>query len=374
MPEAKKEKDLNKPFVPENHFRLPPNDPTQLASLNFSVLDVETATPQRHSICQIAICTVRDGQILGTKSWYVRPPNNEYNDFNRRIHHISPKQTADAPDFAELWQDELKGYLDGELILAHNAAFDIDCLQKVLAYYDIPQPILWFGCTVQFFRALMAGLPNYKLSTLCELFEIPLNHHDASSDAEATAQLILKLAEKNIITANDEFYKKTGYEWGRLTTFDYMPTFYRKYVRPDETLSGMWEGSMDRLEERDTDGSIKSPKLQKETKPLPESEQKLKGLTVVVTGELKKYLRSEIMALIEQHGGKVASSVSKKVNLVIVGIQISSNVDGSGLSRKEQKAKELKSLGHAIHIIDEPTFDKILEIGVYAIESSVQSV
>jgi DNA ligase (NAD+) len=45
----------------------------------------------------------------------------------------------------------------------------------------------------------------------------------------------------------------------------------------------------------------------------------LAGRTVVVTGTLAKYSRSEIEALIKQHGGKPTGSVSKNTDYVVAG-------------------------------------------------------
>jgi DNA ligase (NAD+) len=47
--------------------------------------------------------------------------------------------------------------------------------------------------------------------------------------------------------------------------------------------------------------------------------QSLAGLTFVVTGTLPTWSRSEAKAFIEQHGGKVTGSVSKKTNYLVVG-------------------------------------------------------
>lgn len=51
------------------------------------------------------------------------------------------------------------------------------------------------------------------------------------------------------------------------------------------------------------------------------------GKTVVVTGALEKYKRAEIEGLIKRHGGKVASSVSKKTDYLIVGADAGSKLD-----------------------------------------------
>lgn len=50
------------------------------------------------------------------------------------------------------------------------------------------------------------------------------------------------------------------------------------------------------------------------------------GKTFVVTGTLEKYGRSEIEALIKQHGGKASGSVSKKTDFVIAGKEAGSKL------------------------------------------------
>ena len=47
--------------------------------------------------------------------------------------------------------------------------------------------------------------------------------------------------------------------------------------------------------------------------------QLLAGKTFVVTGKLEKYTRDEIHALVEQHGGRAASSVSGNTDYLVAG-------------------------------------------------------
>ena len=78
------------------------------------------------------------------------------------------------------------------------------------------------------------------------------------------------------------------------------------------------------------------------------SNKDLDGLIFVITGSLNKFTnRDTMIEFIEEHGGKVVTSISSKVNYLI-------NNDITSTSTKNNKAKEL-----GINIIDE---DKFLEL------------
>jgi len=72
----------------------------------------------------------------------------------------------------------------------------------------------------------------------------------------------------------------------------------------------------------------------------------LEGKTFVVTGTLKKYTRDQIHELIQRHGGRPSSSVSKNTDYLIVGAE-----PGSKLAKAQQ-------LG--VKIITEEEFENML--------------
>ena len=72
----------------------------------------------------------------------------------------------------------------------------------------------------------------------------------------------------------------------------------------------------------------------------------LAGKTLVVTGTLDKYSREEIHALIEQHGGKAGSSVSKKTAYLVAGAEAGS------------KLAKAQSLG--VPVLTEAEFEALL--------------
>ncbi len=76
--------------------------------------------------------------------------------------------------------------------------------------------------------------------------------------------------------------------------------------------------------------------------PIPEgeavAEQKLAGLTIVVTGTLTRFTRDEIKELIQQHGGRASGSVSKKTSFVVAGAEA-----GSKLTKAQELGVEVIS-------------------------------
>ena len=57
-----------------------------------------------------------------------------------------------------------------------------------------------FLCTLKGSRRSLP-LPSRKLNCVCDYFGIPLRHHDAASDAEACAQVYLRLRERGVSDA-----------------------------------------------------------------------------------------------------------------------------------------------------------------------------
>lgn len=91
--------------------------------MDFVAIDFETANHNRSSACSIGIAVVKNNAIVDAKAFFIRPIPNYYAPINKQIHGISEKDTDSAPTFSELWNEELKHYLVGRDIVAHNAPF-----------------------------------------------------------------------------------------------------------------------------------------------------------------------------------------------------------------------------------------------------------
>ena len=96
----------------------------------------------------------------------------------------------DAPTFGELWPS-IRGYFEGvDFVAAHNVGFDRRVLLACCERYGIPGPELNYLCTVELSRRTWKLFPT-KLPDVCRHLGISLNHHEALSDAEACARIVV---------------------------------------------------------------------------------------------------------------------------------------------------------------------------------------
>jgi DNA polymerase-3 subunit epsilon len=88
-----------------------------------------------------------------------------------------------ARSFGEIYP-EIEQYLKGKSVVAHNAQFEISCLGQILVKCGIPTPPIRWYCTRKIY--------NLSLADACKRYGISYTPHDALSDAEACAQLMIK--------------------------------------------------------------------------------------------------------------------------------------------------------------------------------------
>lgn len=154
----------------------------------FVAIDFETADYGRDSACAVALVRVEEDQIVRRVAWLIRPPRRQI--IHTGVHGITWAMVANQPTFGELWP-RLAPLLEGvAYLVAHNAPFDRSVLRACCTAAGLAEPAQEFECTVQMAKRLWA-LPQSNLPFLCQRFGIPLKHHDAASDAEACARLVL---------------------------------------------------------------------------------------------------------------------------------------------------------------------------------------
>lgn len=275
---------------------------------DFTAIDFETMTAERTSACAIGIVRVENDVIVQKFYSLIKPIPDSRESNNSHVHGITPEMVDKAPSWPDLWP-WIKEYFEDQTIIAHNAEFDLDVLDRISDYYDIDFQIKDYVDTMQ--------ITHLNLSDSCVLSGISLNnHHDALCDATACAQIML-----------------LGFG-----------------IRPSEPRSSMKQLQKER----------KLRELSSETKkPLEASEVEDKNTPffqkkVVLTGVLDAFpIREEIANTLKNYGADINCSISAKTNIVIVG-------HGAGPS-KMRKIEELNTKGADIRIIYEPEFIEIIE-------------
>ena len=161
---------------------------------NFAAIDFETATQHRSSVCSVGDVNVRNNQVVDKFYRLIHPIPDFYSYWNTQVHGLTADDTKEALYFPEVWS-EVEPLIQGLPLVAHNSPFDESCLKAVFQAYKMPYPNYCFYCTCKASRKVLAEkLPNHQLQTVAQYCGYALeNHHHALADAEACAQIAIKI-------------------------------------------------------------------------------------------------------------------------------------------------------------------------------------
>ena len=297
---------------------------------NFVAIDFETATGFKDSICQIGIAEVVDGAVKETKSWLVQPPLNLYWGGNIEIHGITPEMTEDSPNFSQVWA-EVKQFLEGKIVVAHNTSFDMYCLRDVLLLYEIEYPSFDYICSCKTAKKIFPELVNHKLGTVSKALDIQLEkHHDACADAVACAQIMLKCLD-NAGCGIEDIADYCGFNVGKFRQGAFSPCIQKPFTK--KSLSEI-----------------------QATPGLTDENSHFYQKTVCFTGALETGTRESLMRMIKNIGGEPVESVTAKTDILVVGQQNYRVVGGDGMSSKQKKAIQMREKGAKIEIMSEYEF------------------
>lgn len=171
--------------------------------MDFVAIDFETATSNYTSVCSLGLCVVENSQVTQRKEILIKPEPFEFNDYNIKIHGITPDMVENMPTFDKYWES-LKPYLENKTVIAHNADFDVGALCATLEYFRIPFPTFDYLCTVKLSQKAYPELKSHKLNKLCDALGIKFHHHQAYDDAYACAMVMLRVLEDYSLISLDE--------------------------------------------------------------------------------------------------------------------------------------------------------------------------
>ena len=364
--------------------------------------DIETPNYNNDRICSIGLAVIEDGEVIESQ-YYLINPECEFDYRNTQIHGIGPKDVINAPIFPEVWS-EICELFRSNLVVAHNANFDLCVLRKTLLSYDINESLVYFIDTLAMARSMVKETDNHKLPTLCEYFDIPLKHHNAGSDSQACANLLCCLLNAG---ANlDRYTKSFNLEKDNLSSSERKPQrlstnsqslltlngilsgitcddvlveaeidYLQKWLKDNTTLKGNYpyDKIYSIISTALADGILEKTELdymlqlfKQITDPVKEiacdyDRLDIKDKSICLTGEFDYGSKADVNALLILHGAYIHKSVTQKTDILLVGGQGSEAWSAGNYGNKVKKALEIQAKGINILLIREADFFAALE-------------
>ncbi|MBO4433469.1 MAG: hypothetical protein J5852_08060, partial [Clostridia bacterium] len=371
--------------------------------LNYTVFDVETANRQRDSICSLGYIRVEDGQIVDSKQILINP-ETDFDYFNIKVHGITPQMVAFERKFPEVWT-EIKPFFSNTVLVAHNArSMDLCALVRTLDRYGIEIPKNDYICTLELARKLFKKdyVGEYKLNVLCDKFNVPLElHHNSLEDAKACygllnyfmsvsseikpspyvpslrceestclhtnksnnysektiamqelQGLISNIISDNIITVDEA---NSLLDW--MNSHSYLEGFYpydKIFSLVDEILS---DGIIEKQEESELLDILDAYINPKTTKLKVNVNNKV----VCLSGEFEFGPKKEVEEYFISKGAKIADTITKKVDILVLGECGSIAWKFGNYGTKYEKVQQLVEKGNKILVYKENDIIPFLE-------------
>ncbi|OGS59440.1 MAG: hypothetical protein A3J79_12340 [Elusimicrobia bacterium RIFOXYB2_FULL_62_6] len=162
---------------------------TNLDDALFAFIDVETTglSPVTSRVCEVALVCSRGGVVAARFSSLVDPGLPIPAEASG-IHGITDEMVRGAPSFGAV-APRLIAELEGAVLVAHNAEFDISFLRMEFARAGLRFPDLPEIDTLPMARGF-GSFTNNRLGTIAKELEIPAgNWHRALADVEMTRRI-----------------------------------------------------------------------------------------------------------------------------------------------------------------------------------------
>jgi DNA polymerase-3 subunit epsilon len=183
----------------------PPAQP--LDRLPFIFLDVETtglAPQQGHRVCELAMLQVT-GEQVDQEFESLIDPQRPLDPRAAAVHGISLEMLRGAPTFAAV-ADQVATMIEGSVLVAHNAPFDMAFLEHEFRLAHLPPPTTTVIDTLRLARRLLRR-SSYSLGALSRDLHLELPAHRAMADVVALRglfrYLLQRLAAMDIVTLDE---------------------------------------------------------------------------------------------------------------------------------------------------------------------------
>jgi DNA polymerase-3 subunit epsilon len=298
---------------------------------DFIAVDFETANSTRGSACAVGVAVVADSRVIAEGATLI-DPEMPFDGYCSMVNGLDEAAVKGAPTLPQVWP-VLSALLDGQLVVAHNASFDMAVMRNAGARYGVTSgPTFEVLCTYRMARAAWPQLPSYSLGYVAPLCGIEFDHHEAGQDARAAARVAVALYQSVGAPSLRDGLEGLRVVPGRMTHEAYQPC------------------ELPRL------SSLTSA----EGYPDADPNHPLYGRSMCFTGTLLSMPRRDAQARIVDVGCTFKNSVGKKLNYLVLGDGDFALFADGHRTGKLDKAMELREAGAPIEIIPERDFLALL--------------
>ncbi len=282
---------------------------------DYCVLDIETTglDATYDDAIEVAIVKVRNNTIIEEFQTYIKT-NEQIPYFITELTGIRQEDVDDAPEADYVW-DNVKEFIGSDIIIAHNASFDINFTYDEMVENGVEPLENNYVDTLRLSRLAFPEFKNHKLKTLVKELKINTGKlHRAMNDVYATFEIYKEIYD----------------------VFDLEQFLLEKKNRSKFSVN-----------------DIKATETKRN--------DYISNNVFVFTGKLEYYTRKEAMQEIINCGGELTTGVTKKTDYLVMGTYDYYSGIVNGKSSKHKKAELYKSQGQDIQIIPETVFYDMLQ-------------
>lgn len=173
-------------------------------SVTFVAFDLETTglSAKTGRVVEIGAVRFRGNAIIDEHRWLVNP-GMPIPESAQRVHGITDAMVADAPAFPDAYREFLD-FIGQDVLLAHNARFDMRFLAAEAERHGLPQPTAPVIDTLAVARARLPGESSYRLEDLVSEYKLPTGtFHRGLEDAAHLQHLLGVLTNQDFNALED---------------------------------------------------------------------------------------------------------------------------------------------------------------------------
>ncbi|HBA82967.1 MAG TPA: hypothetical protein DCZ95_02620 [Verrucomicrobia bacterium] len=203
--------DSNNLLASTENIRLPPKN-SLISNVTFVVFDTETTgfSPKTDRLVELGAVKFRNGKVIESKTWLINPKRS-IPSYVQKVHGITPEMVANSPTFKDVYP-EFETFIEGCVLFAHNANFDVSFMRAEMARNGITPPRNLTIDSLKLFRNWYPDLKSYKLGDLAEYAQVTGGtFHRAEADSLYVFLIFDKeLQKRNVKVKLDDIYTEAN--------------------------------------------------------------------------------------------------------------------------------------------------------------------